>query len=207
MSEALLHEPWPDVKRQEASYTFGMWVFLGSEILFFGALFFVYAVNRGLHPGEVAAAASHTNPVYGTANTAILLASSCAAACAERAVDAQLKRAAQILLVIAFALGAAFLVVKGFEYAEDISKHLLPYGPAGEGQAGQMFWAFYWMATLVHAFHLVIGLIVFIRLMTFGAHGTLGPHIASVRLGVLYWHFVDIVWVGLFAMLYLVGRP
>jgi cytochrome c oxidase subunit 3 len=185
-----------------------MWVFLASELLFFGGLFTGYAVYRLLYPEVVTSAARESNIWYGTANTAILMTSSFTMALAARSADAGFRRVAMWGLVLTIGLGLAFLTVKGFEYAEDIRKHLVP-GPNFrlEQPAAQLFWSFYWIATGVHAVHLTIGILAVARLwlMSWLGELPLGQSPAA-EVTALYWHLVDIIWIFLYPAIYLVGR-
>jgi cytochrome c oxidase subunit 3 len=206
MSEAALHEPWRDLRRQHQAYTLGIWIFIAGETLFFGALFFFYITARLEHPAAIAEAAQRTNLPFGAINTAILLASSAAVAAAERLADEHFERAARGALVLALALGAAFIAVKALEYREDMAEHLLPgAGFALSTRAAALFWGFYWTATGVHAAHVTIGLALFIRILALSAPPQPIAR-SSLSVTALYWHFVDIVWVCLYPMLYLVGR-
>ena len=134
---SLLREPWERLERQRQAGKFGIWVFLASETLFFGALLLTYTVCRVEHPDAFAAAGRETNIWFGTINTAILLTSSLTMAVASQAA-AQNVRARQLVLAClgaTAALGVAFMIVKGFEYKEDIDKHLVP--GAGFDYAGR----------------------------------------------------------------------
>jgi cytochrome c oxidase subunit 3 len=202
-----LHEPWADLARQREGVAFGVWVFLASEVLFFGGLFLAYAVYRYLYPEAFHTAARETDVFYGTLNTAILLTSSLTMAMAAKSADAGLGRMALWCLVATAGLGAAFLVVKGFEYRDDLAKGLFP-GPGFplHPAATQLFWTFYWVATGVHAIHLTVGIGV-VSVVTAALYRGRLPTEASTFEGVaLYWHFVDIVWIILLPLLYLVGR-
>ena len=125
MAEAL-REPWHSLHRQREAASFGVWVFLGSEVMFFGGALMAYAMYRMQFPEAFAAAARETNIWYGSVNTAVLLTSSLTVAVASGAAEAGLRRLMLWCLAITAALGIAFLVIKGFEYREDISKHLIP---------------------------------------------------------------------------------
>lgn len=165
-AEALLHEPWDDFTRQRQAYAFGMWASLASEVLFFGGLLFTYAVLRTVHPAEVREAARHADVMFGTTNTVILMTSSLTLAIAERAQVAGRRRLAVSTLWLTLGLGLSFLVVKGFEYAKDLSEHLLPGASFGLGATPAiLFWGFYWIATAVHGVHVTIGLGLITRLL------------------------------------------
>ncbi|HEX4195986.1 MAG TPA: cytochrome c oxidase subunit 3 [Caulobacteraceae bacterium] len=204
---ALLHEPFTNIPREQEAFLFGLWSFLASEALFFGALFLGYAVVRHLHIAGFDIGARHTNAVFGTLNTAILLTSSLTMAIAERGALADRTRLARIMLALTLMLGAAFLVVKGFEYHEDLEEHLLPgHGFAIPLRGAVLFFSFYWVMTGVHALHLSIGLGLVGRLFGLSLAGRLVENRASIQTTTLYWHLVDLIWVFLFPLFYLVAR-
>lgn len=206
---AILNAPWDDRARQREAMRFGVWLFLAGEILFFGGLLLVYAVARYVDPEGFLAGARETDAAYGFANTIILLTSSCAMTIAERAAKQGLERVASAGLWIAFTLGAAFLAVKGFEYRQDLQENLFPSGRAFRlDQAGAArFWAFYWVATLVHMAHLIAGLGLIGRLIALGGlERGVGRRWMAVEATSFYWHFVDAVWIVLFPLLYLAGK-
>ncbi|HUO13196.1 MAG TPA: cytochrome c oxidase subunit 3 [Caulobacteraceae bacterium] len=207
-ADAAVHEPWPSAPREDVGLQFAMWVFLATEVLFFGALFFFYAVNRWAHPQEVSGASHHAAFWYGVSNTVILTLSGFCMAVADRALKASLARLATAFLWATFALGAAFLLVKGLEYHKDLDDSLWP-GPgfALTGAGARPFWSFYWISTLLHAIHLTIGLGVIGRLLLIAARGRLESHPISMTVSTLYWEFVDMVWLFLFALIYLAGHP
>ncbi|MGH6991872.1 MAG: cytochrome c oxidase subunit 3 [Caulobacteraceae bacterium] len=208
MSEiAVLRKPWSDPVRQREAYAFGLWIFLISEVLFFGGMFLGYAVVHHLHPDGVDLGAAHTRFWYGAGNTAILLTSSLTLTIAERASLAHWRSLARLALGATVLLGLAFLAVKGREYSLDIEDRLVPGRPFDAPlQGAELFWSFYWLLTGVHAIHLTVGVILLARLFRFAFQGQLLEHRASVRVTSLYWHFVDTIWVFLFALLYLPGR-
>jgi cytochrome c oxidase subunit III len=152
MSAAALREPWRRLSRQREAATFGMWVFLTSELLFFSGMILIYAACRYLQPAGFLAAARETNVWFGTINTMVLLTSSFAMAVAAQAGDAKLRRLAIACLAATVVLGLAFLTIKGFEYREDIQKHLLPGAAFAIATPGaQLFFSIYWVMTGVHA--------------------------------------------------------
>jgi cytochrome c oxidase subunit III len=207
MSAGALREPWTDLARQREAATFGMWVFLVSELLFFSGMILVYSACRYLHPTGFFAAARETNVWYGTLNTMVLLTSSFAMAVAAQAGDARLRRLALFGLSGTVALGLAFLTIKGFEYRGDIREHLLP-GPdfrvAGTG--AQLFFSIYWVMTGIHAIHLSIGIVLVSRLIWETARRELPLSSPEIQATALYWHLVDIIWIVLYPLLYLGGR-
>lgn len=212
MSDAspLLHEPWSRLTTQREAGKFGIWIFLGSEVVFFGALFLGYSVCRYQNPAAFIAAARETNIWYGTANTFVLLTSSLTMAMAAQASDARvgLRRVILWSLALTALLGVAFLVIKGFEYEEDIDKGLVPSASFKLAlPAAQIFFAFYWTTTAVHAVHLSIGIALVVRLWLVGLRRK-APLDGNPQLQVtaLYWHLVDLVWIFLYPILYLPGR-
>jgi cytochrome c oxidase subunit 3 len=204
---AILNEPWRTPERQQVAMQFGIWLFLATEALFFGGLFLFYAVSRFTDSAGFDIGAREADFWFGTANTAVLMTSSLTMAIGERATKEGLVRLARAMMMATLALGATFLVVKGFEYRSDIEKHLIP-GPAFPYavRGAAQFWAFYWTATVVHAIHLTVGLGIVSRLLFISKEDL--PERWTTAIGTaLYWHLVDIVWVILYPLLYLVGRP
>lgn len=205
----ILVEPFEEAERQREAMVFGLWLFLATEILFFGGFFFLYAVARMQDPDGFAKGGAHANLLLGTVNTILLMTSSATLTIAERAARDGWMRAARWGIVFTLVLGMAFLVVKGFEYREDLAEHLFPAAPhfpfAGETGATR-FWSFYWFITLVHAIHLTIGLGCVARLLWLERRGTLARRWMVAEVTTLYWHLVDIVWLLLWPLLYLVGR-
>jgi cytochrome c oxidase subunit III len=207
----LLAEQFDDIEQQHGAAKLGMWVFLATEVLFFGGLFLSYTVYRYLYPETFAAASRYTEVILGGANTAILLLSSTLMALAVRA--AQLRRRKHLvwlLLATAF-LGVVFMAVKGFEYHKDFLDGLVPGGKfrwheANPGAAEIFFWLYFAMTGL-HAIHVTVGIVIMLVLALFAMRGRFGKgHYMPVEIAGLYWHFVDIVWVFLFPLLYLAGH-
>jgi cytochrome c oxidase subunit III len=186
----------------------GMWVFLASEVLFFGGLFVAYLYGRTQWPQGWAAGSRHTDVVLGTVNTALLLTSSAAialaVACAE---DAGQRRWTARLLALTAALGAAFLAVKGVEWHAEWREHLVP-GPAfAIGVAGaQQFFALYFVMTGLHAVHMIVGIAALAVLAAGRARDRDWARANHIEIAALYWHFVDLVWIFLYPLLYLVVR-
>lgn len=202
-------------EQQALAATFGMWVFLATEVLFFGPLLFGYLYVRTHFPDASAAASRHTDMLLGTLNTGVLLTSSLCMALAGAARKAGQAAAARRLLWATAALGAAFLVIKGVEYRAEFAEHLFPgagFAPAdartGAALHGmELFFVLYFALTGLHALHLALGVTACSVLAL--ALGESKPRVASaghVELVGLYWHFVDVVWVFLYPLLYLVGR-
>jgi cytochrome c oxidase subunit III len=207
MTDAALREPWPNLQTQREGVTLGMWVFLASEVLFFGGLFVSYAVYRSFNGEAFRLASAHTQVLYGTINTALLLTSSFTITIALRAATAESRPLTLVCLAITAALGLAFLACKGLEYREDLKEHLFP-GPGFplSPPATGIFWGLYWIMTSVHAVHLSVGIgVVLVVLVLFQRRVI--PVQGSTMEGIsLYWHFVDSVWIVLYPLLYLGGR-
>jgi cytochrome c oxidase subunit III len=136
-AETFPREPFETLARQHQAASLGIWIFLASEILLFSGLFAGYAVYRGLYATGFFVAGRQTDIVLGTINTAIMMTSSLAIAVAGRAVRDRIYRLAYRLLVATFLMGAMFLVLKGFEYREDIGKHLVPGPGISLSEAGR----------------------------------------------------------------------
>jgi len=208
-------EQFTSREQQTFAGTFGMWVFIASELLFFGPLLFGYLYLRTHYPAACAAASRHTDFLLGTANTAVLLTSSFLMALAAHAAEGQRRsRAARLLLAVA-ALGLVFLVVKGFEYHAEFQEQLFPgagFRPEHGGHPQdipgmQLFFLLYFALTGLHALHLTIGIVACVALaFMLRRPEPKGPSGEAVELAGLYWHFVDLVWIFLYPLLYLVGR-
>ncbi len=205
--ESALQKPWQSLRREREGASFGIWVFIGSEAMFFAGALLAYAAYRSLWPEAFAAAGRETSIVYGTANTALLLTSSLTMAVAAEGAGAGLRRLTLTGLAVTAVLGLAFLVVKGFEYREDIHKHLIPgAGFRLDEPQAQIFFAFYWLLTGVHALHLSIGIGILATLLVQAWRGSRPLASPAFEGAGLYWHFVDVVWIFLYPLLYLVGR-
>jgi cytochrome c oxidase subunit 3 len=188
----------------------GMWVFLVTELLFFGGLFTTYTIYRYWHPEAFAEASRELFVAAGTANTAILITSSLTMALAVRAAALGRRSAQLLFLALTMALGTMFLGVKAFEYYEEYVGHHVPGlgfefdGP--QAQAAQIFFSLYFGMTGLHALHMIIGIgilaVMFVRALL--GHFT-AEYYNPLEISGLYWHFVDIVWIFLFPMLYLVS--
>jgi cytochrome c oxidase subunit III len=201
--------PFDDPAHQREAAVLGMWVFLAAELLFFGGALAAYAGYRGQHERAFEAASNRTRIGLATANTAILLTSSAAMAGAVGAARAGRRRAAFAGLAATILLGSLFLAIKAAEYRAEIGEGLLPTrgfrwdGP--DAPQARLFFSFYFVLTGIHAAHMVAGLGVLatlaVRLLRRGDPGANAVEVAG-----LYWHFVDLVWIYLFPLLYLFGR-
>ncbi|HVZ46316.1 MAG TPA: cytochrome c oxidase subunit 3 [Ramlibacter sp.] len=186
----------------------GMWVFLATEVLFFGGLGLAYFYGRTHWPQGFAIASRHTDVVLGTVNTALLLTSSAVIALAHACSEYAPRRhwAARLLWLTA-ALGIAFLAVKGVEYRKEWYEHLVPRLGFSLGEEGaELFFWLYFVMTGLHAVHLAIG-IAGVSVFAWGCSSA-RPWARANRIEAmaLYWHFVDVVWIFLYPMIYLVDR-
>ncbi|MGE5506773.1 MAG: cytochrome c oxidase subunit 3 [Actinomycetota bacterium] len=177
----------------ETSAPLGMWVFLASEIMMFGALFMALAVTRWADTAGWVQGSTRLHLWMGTANTAVLLASSGVVAMAVVAVHRGRRREAAWELGVAALLGVVFLAIKGTEWVLEWQDGLM----LPQAAALRPFFEFYFLATGLHAFHLTCG-VALVAALALRRSGE-----AAVRLGGLYWHFVDVVWIFLFPILYL----
>ncbi|MCA1850361.1 MAG: cytochrome c oxidase subunit 3 family protein [Acidobacteria bacterium] len=208
---ALAHH-FDNMEQQREAGSIGMWVFLVQEIMFFGGLFLAYAIFRAKFPLEFAAASNHLDWVLGGVNTVVLIVSSLTMALAVYYAQTGVRRAQVGFLVLTMLLGATFLVIKAFEYAEKFRDNLFP-GPgfewheAGDPNRVQIFYWIYFAMTGLHALHMVVGIAIIAWLIFNAWRGRYSPEYHSpVEVSGLYWHFVDIVWIFLFPLLYLLGR-
>lgn len=210
-ADDILAEQFDDITQQRQAAQLGMWIFLATEVLFFGGLFLAYTVYRYLSPDTFAAASRHTEIVLGGANTAILLFSSTLMALAVRASQMGRRRPLLWLLLATAFLGIVFLGIKGIEYHKDFTEHLVPgtqfLWTEANPQGAEMFFWLYFAMTGLHAIHVTAGILVMLvlALLAQRRHFDKGNY-TPVEIAGLYWHFVDIVWVFLFPLLYLAGH-
>jgi len=207
--------------QQFDSATLGMWVFLLTEIMFFGGMFGAYTVYRSMYPEAFASTSLHMNPAFGAANTAVLIVSSLFMALAVRSARLGNQKLLQLFLVITMVFGIAFLVIKGFEYHEHWVDNKVPlisghwdYSNDAEhphqaqyAQQAQILFCFYFFMTGFHAVHMLVGVGIMITILMMARKGTFSAqYFTPVEISGLYWHFVDIVWIFLFPLLYLIGN-
>jgi cytochrome c oxidase subunit 3 len=186
-----------------------MWAFLATEVLFFGALIAAYLNYRIWFGADFIAAARMTKVWLGTANTAVLLTSSACMAMAVTTFEAGSKRAPVLWLIATALLGLAFVGIKATEWFLEYREQLVPaldFDLSRYGGVAEIFFVFYFCATGLHAVHLLIGISLVSWLAISIARGTVVPGDSTTRLIGLYWHFVDIVWIFLFPLIYLAGR-
>jgi cytochrome c oxidase subunit 3 len=203
-----LGEQYRDLPQEDSTRTFGMWVFLASELLLFAALFTLYAAYRTMFGADFEDAIRHNTLAYGTVNMYVLLVSSFAAALAVWGARRGRNRFVVAMLLTTIAFGLAFLVIKLFEYAVHVREGALP-GPFFHLRelptwGANRFFTLYWVMTGVHALHVTAGLCV-LGWLTFRARGRFytPAHHVGLEMGTLYWHLVDIIWIFLWPLLYL----
>jgi len=187
----------------------GMWIFIGQEILFFSALFVVYAVFRLLHPEMFVDAHHQLDWRMGLLNTVILITSSFTMVMAVRAAQVDKRRLSVYFLILTFIFAGLFLVVKYFEYTEKIHHGFVPgRWFTGEGQFDTMhlFFGIYFCITGLHGIHILVGmgLIAWLIRRSYKGHFYSGYYTPLEMVG-LYWHLVDIIWIFLFPLFYLIG--
>jgi cytochrome c oxidase subunit 3 len=209
-----LEHHFEDLDQQREASTFGMWVFLVTEILFFGGLFTAYTIYRERFHGVFVDASRHLDVVLGGTNTAVLIASSLTMAMAIWSAQVNKRKMIVFFLLLTMAFGCTFLVIKGFEYRDKFHHHLVPGvdfhfagHSADEDREAQIFFTLYFCMTGLHALHMVIGVSLLAYLLFPAWKGRFTPrwHNPLECIG-LYWHFVDIVWIFLFPLLYLIGE-
>ena len=197
--------------QQKESVTLGMWVFLAQEVMFFGGLFMAYLLYRIWYPAAWAEGSQELDVMLGGINTVVLIGSSLTMAFGVRCAQLGQNKATRNWLILTMLLGMVFVVIKGFEYAHKFEMHHVPgadfvfHGPNADQV--QIFLSLYFMMTGLHALHMLIGFGILAWIAGMAHKGRFSPEYYShVEMAGLYWHFVDIVWIFLFPLLYLVDR-
>jgi cytochrome c oxidase subunit 3 len=204
-----LDEQFEDLEQQAHAARLGLWVFLASEVLLFGALFALFLSYRAHFPAEFRQAVADNTKVLGSINTAVLLVSSTLVACSVHALRSGARRLSVILIGATISLGLVFLVIKFTEYAKHFSDGIYPGGSghyfAEHGLRGfSSFWTLFFGMTGLHAIHVTIGMIVLGTMLARIRRGTVTPRTAyRLELGATYWHLVDLVWIFLWPLYYL----
>jgi cytochrome c oxidase subunit 3 len=206
-----LQHHFDDMAQQAEASTLGMWVFLVTEIMFFGGLFTAYLVYRHANPEGFAEASHHLNVTWGALNTIVLIVSSLTMALAVRSAQISAPPRTQVAWIGAtMLLGVTFLGIKAIEYTDKFTHHLVP-GPnfRWEGKhpaPAEMFYSLYFCMTGLHAIHMIVGLGIMTVIGIMAWRRTFdADYYTPVEVAGLYWHFVDIVWIFLFPLLYLIG--
>jgi cytochrome c oxidase subunit 3 len=197
--------------QQHEAANLGMWTFLVTEIMFFGGMFLGYTVYRYAYSETFAHASSHLDVMLGTINTAVLIGSSLTVAMAVHAAHESRRKAILGFLLLTVLLGMVFLGIKFTEYYHKFEEHLIPgwaFRYDGEDAArAAIFFSFYFAMTGMHAVHMIIGIGIFAVLAINAWRGRYSRiYYTPVEMAGLYWHFVDIVWIFLFPLFYLLGR-
>ena len=198
-------------QQQEAS-TLGMWIFLVTEVMFFGGLFMAYTVYRIWYPEAWSEGSEELDILLGGINTAVLIGSSLTMALAVRSAQTGAKKQLTVTwLLLTMALGLTFLVIKFFEYKHKYDLGHIPganfHFEGAHADQVEMFISLYFALTGLHALHMVIGFGIMSVMTWMAWKGRFSPEwYTPIELSGLYWHFVDIVWIFLFPLLYLVDR-
>jgi cytochrome c oxidase subunit 3 len=183
----------------------GMWIFLFTELLFFGGLFLLYAAYRIKYLNEFLDAAGELNITIGTVNTLVLITSSLTMALSISSIKSGRSRQSAVFQSLTVFLGCAFLVLKYVEWGEKFSHGIWPGSPDVTGQGKIIFHSLYFVMTGLHGLHVLIGIIVFAVTIAMTLHGVITEKdFVKLENAGLYWHFVDIVWIFLFPLLYLI---
>jgi cytochrome c oxidase subunit III len=207
----VLAHHFDNLAQQREAGTLGIWVFLVTEVLFFGGMFTAYLVYRLCYPQAFAEASHHLDVMLGGINTAVLICSSLTMALAVYGAQGGRRTLLIGCLLLTIVLGATFLGIKFLEYHHKFEEHLVPGAgfafPGEYAQHAQLFFSLYFAMTGVHALHMVIGLgiLAVLAVRAWRSRNVLLVY-TSVEFTGLYWHFVDIVWIFLFPLLYLVSR-
>ncbi len=216
----ILHSPhspylahhFDSLEQQFESARLGMWAFLATEVMFFGGLFAVYTVYRSLYPEVFAEASHHLPMMIGAINTGVLLCSSLTMALAVHAAQVGKRKQLIVFLLLTILLGSVFLGVKVYEYYDKYHDQLMPiFGlpfvwEGDHAERARVFYSLYFAMTGFHALHMILGISVLAVLAILAWRNWFSPeYFTPVEMTGLYWHFVDIVWVFLYPLLYLIG--
>ena len=208
------------MEQQLEASILGMWIFLVTEIMFFGGLFMAYLVYRHMYPLAWTESSHELNVILGGTNTAVLICSSLTMVLAVRSAQIGSRKGQIVNLILTIMLGSTFLVIKYFEYKAKFEHglvpgphfdphELLPNGslvPLALPQGSQIFFSLYFIMTGIHALHMVVGIGLMLVMLVFAWQGRFTPdYYNPIEVSGLYWHFVDIVWIFLFPLLYLLG--
>jgi len=209
LPEGILAHHFSSLDRQNEAMRLGMWLFLATEILLFAGLFTGYAVYRFQFPLAFAECSRHLNIAAGTVNTVVLITSSFTVALAIHFARSDKPRAAAICLVLTLLFALGFLGIKAVEYTEHFHEHALPgkYYAFEEGKipGAAMFYSLYFLMTGLHGVHVVAGMSVLSYILWRTLQGRYSSkYYTGLELGGLYWHLVDLVWIFLYPLLYLI---
>jgi cytochrome c oxidase subunit 3 len=206
---AFVQEQFADMRQQSEAALLGMWIFLATEVLFFGGLFLAYAVYRHFYPQAFIIGIQHTLRLYGTINAGLLLTSGLTMALAVQAAAENRIKVVSPLLVATIILGLAFLACKGLEYKQDLDDRVLPginFDPTLPPHTQLFFWL-YWAMTGLHAIHMIVGIGLLSIMLWLTTRGKFSAqYYTPLEVSGLYWAFVDIIWIFLYPLLYTIGR-
>jgi cytochrome c oxidase subunit 3 len=231
-AHSALQHHFENMEQQREAGTLGMWVFLVTEMMFFGGMFLAYTLYRYKYPAAFAAASNHLDIKLGAVNTVVLIISSFTMAMAVFSTQVGKRRNSIVYLVLTLVLGLTFLGIKAVEYRQkyedrlipgelipghafspevakhgDTDAHKLHLSPGATVKNVEMFYWIYFAMTGMHALHMIIGVGILTVILIMAWRGKFSPEYhAPVEISGLYWHFVDIVWIFLFPLLYLLGR-
>ncbi len=207
-----LQHHFEEPKQQHEAATLGMWAFLATEVMFFGGMFAAYSLYRASYPDAFASTSQHMDVIMGGVNTAVLICSSLTMVLAVRAARLGQRGMIVMFILLTMLLGAVFLGIKGIEYHHKWVEHLIPgfnfeYEPPQYAREAQILFFLYFMMTGMHAVHMLIGeaMLAVLAVMAWRGRFTARWNTPVDMIG-LYWHFVDIVWIFLFPLLYLIGK-
>lgn len=218
-ADPILETQFDDLEQQQLAANLGMWMFLATEVMFFGGLIAAYVVYRATSPREFALASQHLKLWLGCINTVVLLGSSLSMAFAVRYAQLHVRRNAIWFLAITAALGVCFLGIKAVEYYLEYRDFLIPglnfRLPAQltsesadhplDPRRFEMFFVLYFFMTGLHAVHLIVGVtLVSVMAVLTWRRWLSGSGESQIEVTGLYWHFVDVVWVFLYPLLYLI---
>jgi cytochrome c oxidase subunit 3 len=197
------------IEKQDTAVRLGMWLFLGTEVLLFAGLFLGYSVYRHFYHATFHAASRTLDLSLGTLNTVVLITSSFTVAMAFYAIKKGKTALCAGMLVATILFALTFLGVKSVEYAHKFAEGALPgkfyHFHEVTGPGANLFYTVYFLATGLHAFHVIVGMSILIWVLVRVLKGHFGPsYYVPVELGGLYWHLVDLVWIFLFPLLYLI---
>jgi cytochrome c oxidase subunit 3 len=220
-ASSILSHQFDDLAQQKEASTLGMWAFLATEVMFFGGVFTAFVIYRSFPQYGIAfaqASREHMNIPLGTINTAVLLCSSLTVALSVHFASHGRRKALIIMLLATIGLALTFLIIKAFEYYLEYKHGLFPglnfhYPPHDHPDPArltanpayvQLFFYFYFIMTGIHALHMIIGVGVFAFITAQAWRGRYSENYYNpVEISGLYWHFVDLVWIFLFPLLYL----
>ena len=204
-----IEQQFEDMPQQYEAAHMGMWTFLATEVLFFGGLFLAYAVYRHFYGPGFIIGVKHTVILFGTINSTLLLTSGLTMALAVQAATENRTRVIVPLLLVTILLGLGFLTCKGLEYREDVIDKVIPgsmFDPSLPLHTQLFFWL-YWGMTGLHTLHMIVGVVLLSVITVMAAQRKFSAqYYTPLEMVGLYWAFVDIVWIYLYPLLYLIGR-